>query len=275
MLHVREETCGSQRKAASSNGVITARNTAHASPSRLQAFCTVCGITVPSTVESFHHRPSEPGKPGRKRHAAIKTVQIIVTKPTIASKKSFFLFELFKRSRMNIWINYNGHRGKEVGLVPIKVMDRLSKVVFLKKGERQISNNTFTLFCLCAPREPVRRKRRVSKQITVSWRSAGFFSKIPQYSLYLLHEKNPGSDLNSITVSLHFSKSKANKSDMTTWRKEKKTSRKAPAKEDVKKEQQWKKNGTDVNVVKSLAEAGTRRQKPENRFSPSSLSFSL
>lgn len=78
MLHVREETCGSQRKVASSNGVITARNTTHDSPSRLLAFCTVCGATVPSTVQSFHHRPSQPGEPGSKCCAAIQTVRIIV-----------------------------------------------------------------------------------------------------------------------------------------------------------------------------------------------------
>lgn len=83
--------------------------------------------------------------------------------------------------------------------------------------------------------------------------------------------------MNSITVSLHFSKSKANKSDMTTWEKKKKHLVKRRCKRvGGKKSNNEKKNGTtDVDVVKSLAEAETRRQKPENRFSASSLFFSL
>lgn len=153
-----------------------------------------------------------------------------------------------------------------------------SWVVFYegKKGERPISNNAFTLFWLCALRQPVRRKQQVSKQITVSWRSAGFFGAISQYSLYLRYEKNPRRDLNSITVSLHFSKSKANKSDMTTWGGVGR-SHKAAVQEGGKKEQQWKKKKEQQT---STLSSRWQRQKhgDESRkidFHASSLFFSL
>lgn len=88
-----------------------------------------CGTTVPSSVQSFHHGPSEPAEPEVSR-GNTNGPNNCLTKPTIVSKKTSSLFELFRRQRLNVRINYNGHRGKEVGLVPIKVMDRLSKVVF-------------------------------------------------------------------------------------------------------------------------------------------------
>lgn len=44
------------------------------------------------------------------------------------------LWSYFERGRLNIRINYNGHGSKEVALVPMKLMDGLSKVVFFFKG---------------------------------------------------------------------------------------------------------------------------------------------
>lgn len=40
--------------------------------------------------------------------------------------------------RLNIRINYNGHRSKEVALVPMKLMDGLSEVVSFKGREANI-----------------------------------------------------------------------------------------------------------------------------------------
>lgn len=69
----------------------------------------------------------------------------------MGENRAVLMCSYFERGRLNVRINYNGHRSKEVALVPIKLMDGLSKVVLffcMERGKYQITRSLCSAFAL-------------------------------------------------------------------------------------------------------------------------------